>query len=65
MWKWSMYYRGSDISHEYLFLNGNVAFKALNFPMAFRWSVSLPIGKNKMLCFELAQPKLKYFGLSN
>lgn len=47
-----MYYRGSDISHEYFFLNGNVVFKSSEFPhgilLEFFYS---PLGKIK--CFVL------------
>lgn len=47
------------------FLNGNAVFKNSEFPHGILLNYLFPIGKNEMLCFELAQPKLKYFALSN
>lgn len=47
-----MYYRGSDISHEYLFLNGKLVFKGSEFPYGtFAGDFYSPLGKIK--CFVL------------
>lgn len=43
-----MYYRGSDISHEYLFLNRNIVFKSSEFPYGtFAEDCYSPLGKIK------------------
>lgn len=42
IWKLSMYYKRSYISHEYLFLNGDAVFKNSEFPHGVLLEVFTP-----------------------
>lgn len=62
MWKWSMYYRGSVISHEYLFLNGNTVFKSSEFPHGILLEFFTPHWEKYNALFWISSAKIEILG---